>query len=498
MNTAESFLSALEIAYWHAAKRNPNKNAARIISQGAMEVAEMDMTQDHVPERWRGAAVGGALSYIQTIATFIPTEILRRIEDTHIDVPISSPQFISQIQILRQPNNTQLLQVLFLERNAEDSPLPQIQESIREATLTTVEFVVSSIPIVGSLYGIYELIIDRSPITGHRLSTIEKVFIGLGAVLELVTPVLRGARTIRRTIDARLVNNVRRLSPRLTYPEAYRLVSGTKFLSDADWAEIQRLATAIRSGRITKSLVIESTRLIGKFRVLARASEALDDIARTRGSSEAAGFFDYGDSPNARRAVEDIQNLTHEINAGSLIQRLGLFQQAIRLGADETMRAMILRARTYLSHLTHEAQQSVLSLLSRRARSSDLLLDRRVTADVVTLRPRASSAASRVRNAMNKIQEKGSQANIVIIINDIAAFTQREIMEIATKFWGRNLGTVDRIIWLNLGQSRVIGDFSRPPTLNLLEMLEEMSISNVGRLIRGWREDLALDDNDDD
>lgn len=496
MSRTIEFISNLEIAKYHLTSRHPNINAARYLLQGAKSISQ-ELTQELVPSEWRGIAVGGVLNYIETIARFAPDRQLAYLRNVHEGDTISVHSITQDIQRLSTDRNIQLLEVLFLERDPNDSPLRRISEELRylEPVMTTINIITGFMPIVGSIFGLYELYTEQNLITGQRLSTFEKSLITIGVILEGLGPALRTLSRVTR--NSQRITAIRRLAEHhllanISRQEAVNIVRGLDLLSEADWAKIQRISELIRSGgRITRKDELLMNYLISKYRVLARVSNNIDEIARTnRGNPNASGFFDFGERAVSGTA-QRIRNLQNEIRAGQLLVSMGRFRQILRLGGQENIVNLIRREIPNFDTLPETIRRALTNDFAKKMVNPDFLVDQSLLVDVITLESRTGS--NRILRAIESISEKLRQGNGIVVINDISAFNQREIIEISTRLWGsvRNHGN---IIWLNLRNNEIISEFAKPDSLDRLNMLQQMVSNGVAGLVRTYRSISAQDE----
>jgi len=292
---------------------------------------------------------------------------------------------------------------------------------------------------------------------------------------------------------ARIVNNSSRIAPRINYREAYRIATGLDFLSRGDWVRLQEIAASIRAGRITKDQLVRATRLVSRFRTLARAADRIEEIAHSMGNANARGFFDT--QRQIRGADTRARDAINERLAGHLLVRLGYFRQIIQLEANPSIERLILQRHPYLNEVSQSARAAVLAHLRQHAKSADYVLDQRLGGEITTLTV-DNKQRNAVDRAINRIYRKAGQGNIVIVVNE-GGFSPTQMMEVATRFFGKPAAIGDRIIWLNSTVTAVIADFARPPTMDLIQVLEDMRISNFGSLLRGWSREIDLEDGAD-
>lgn len=174
--------------------------------------------------------------------------------------------------------NTQTRQFFPYPRGRPD--IGAQQEAIRTA--------IHLIPVLGSLVMAGEALVGRS-IWGRPLSTTERAILGVGAVLAEIGPILRVGAAAARTATA-----VSRLTTvtRMSRIQALRLVVGSRALTDAEMASLNRFAAEVRAGRSLSAadqVVVE--RLLGKLNESARAVAVRGEVAAVTGTARQPGRF---------------------------------------------------------------------------------------------------------------------------------------------------------------------------------------------------------------
>lgn len=298
-------------------------------------------------------------------------------------------------------------------RTRQFQPYPLGRPDLRaqeEAIRTSIHM----IPLVGSLVMAGEALVGQS-IWGRPLSTTERVLLGAGAILAEIGPILRSGAAAARTSAA-----VSRLSTAtgMGRLQALRLVTGSRYLTEAEMATLQRLARQVRAGRtLTEGEHVIVSRLLGKLNEGARVTALRAEVAAASGTARQPGrFTDLG----------------------------------ARTSADETRVGQTL-ARDLNADVVRVAESTVTGV-----RTGDYLID-----DVFA---EAFSPSTRnIENLLRSATSKHQQAGVLVIDLTHSPLPQDAVVGSAGRIFGRpEAADLYRIVYVN--RTRVVADVLRPTT----------------------------------
>jgi hypothetical protein len=239
------------------------------------------------------------------------------------DPPMHRPQWdyrIGEFEV-----GMEFLEVLTGERTLEQTAAPAIEEG----ALTTIDLLVSSMPVVGTALMIGEVIAGRD-LAGHKLSGLQRAILGGVAILSELPLLIHaaGATTDAARLAALSRTEVSVLRD-LSQARAAALVAGARSLTASDKDLLKRFARIVKAGgKLSAKDLVKANELLGKMNEAGMVAEALErNAAKLKG---ATGLV----------VEEGAQLRESERQVGEKLLRTGRFKQGLALKAQPDLKGV--------------------------------------------------------------------------------------------------------------------------------------------------------------
>jgi hypothetical protein len=210
----------------------------------------------------------------------------------------------------------QFLEVLTGERTLEQTDAGAIEA----ASLTSMDLLISMMPVVGTALMIGEAIVGRD-LAGRKLSGVHRAILGGVAILSELGVIVRAAKA---TTEAARIAALSRAEVSvlrdISQARAVGLVAGARSLTGAERTLLKRLAGMVRAGEeLTAQDLVTANRLLGKMNEAGMVAEALE---RNAGRLEGATGLVVEEGAQISQSTRQI---------GEKLLRTGVFKKGLAL-----------------------------------------------------------------------------------------------------------------------------------------------------------------------
>lgn len=270
-------------AFDSATSDPPDTAGAEIVLAEIADWLEPIVSEDNISRYYAGRPTTHSIASIfaskaaGAIASF--RRRLRYLEDPREARPLLKLD-VDEFEVAQE-----FLEVLAGERGFDESMGPAIER----AGYARSEILIGSIPVVGSLWMAGEAIVGRSFLSGERLSTLERVLLGGGALLAEMGPLVAAGKAVPLARQLRLVSRASAFKP-ISRLEAWRLVVAARSLTPHRRALLAELAAKVRAGTpLAAEETVVANRIVAQMREAALVEETLSALRSRPGFTEAPG-----------------------------------------------------------------------------------------------------------------------------------------------------------------------------------------------------------------